>query len=154
MPGNTTDKNRASYGQTRIIIPWLDFQSESKMLSLFYRIGLTGQYYVEDRGRVCIRPIIIANTKTSHRSKCTRSTKHHQILGSSSLNCFSIRNLLKHEAKGRLLFWHFKIPACLVFLKQPHIMLNLENNLYKITGYIYYEVRKYSAACLIKHIPL
>ena len=30
-------------------------------------------------------------------------------------------------------------------------MLNLENNLYKITGYIYYEVRKYSAACLIKH---
>ena len=104
------------------------------------------RFITEDRGCVAhASSNIYRNNKNKPQVKMHWDIKQHRFSGSSLTNWFSIRNLLKHEAKGSLLFWHFKIPACLVFLKQPHIMLNLENNLYKITGYIYCKLRKYSA---------
>ena len=143
-----------SYGHFQIIMPWLGFAKwELNDLSwlnfLFYHRGQ----------RLCASCILqyLSQQQKQATGQMHWDTKQHPFSGSSLTNWFSIRNLLKHEAKGSLLFWHFKIPACLVFLKQPHIMLNLENNLYKITGYIYCELRKYSAACLIKqskNIPL
>ena len=144
-----------SYSHFQIIMPWLGF-AKWELNGLSWLKVLV--FITEDRGRVPhASSNIYHNNNNKPQVKMHRESKHHPFSGSSLTNWFSIRNLLKHEAKGSLLFWHFKIPACLVFLKQPHIMLNLENNLYKITGYIYCELRKYSAACLIKqskNIPL